>query len=200
MPSAAIVPAAGKAARFGGAKLLADVNGAPMLERTIRALLDGGVTDVIVVLAPDSEVMQRRPAIAALSESHVHTVVNPDPSRGMFSSVQCGLHAVRPTARAILVLPGDMPFVHPATVTAVLTAARNSVEPISPAHQGRRGHPLALPSCARSTLLAADARGSLDDVLRLLSLPRREVAVDDPGILRDIDTAADLIGSATPRG
>jgi CTP:molybdopterin cytidylyltransferase MocA len=199
MPSAAIVPAAGKGERFGAAKLLADVHGAPMLERTIRALLEGGIDDVIVVLAVESEVTRRRSAVAALGEPRVRIVVNPDPARGMFSSIQCGLHDVRPASRAILVLPGDMPFVRPGTVTAVLAAARDSAEPISPTHNGRRGHPLALPSCARAALLAADPRGSLDDVLRLLSLPRREVPVDDAGILRDVDTAADLSAAATPR-
>ena len=50
--SVAIVPAAGKAERFGGGKLIADIDGEPLLNRTLRSLLDGGVDHLVVVLAP----------------------------------------------------------------------------------------------------------------------------------------------------
>ena len=50
---AAVVPAAGKGERFGGGKLLAPVDGTPMLERTIHTLLEAGIADVVVVLAPE---------------------------------------------------------------------------------------------------------------------------------------------------
>jgi CTP:molybdopterin cytidylyltransferase MocA len=54
MRAIAIVPAAGKGSRFGpGPKLAAAIDGVPLLERTVRSLLDGAVDAVIVVLAPD---------------------------------------------------------------------------------------------------------------------------------------------------
>jgi molybdenum cofactor cytidylyltransferase len=187
---AAIVPAAGKGERFGGGKLLTPVDGVPMIERTIRSLLDGGVETVIVVLAPESDVSPS--SVAALGDPRVRTVVNRDPSRGMFSSIQAGLRLAPSGANPVLVLPGDMPFVRTQTVTAVVRAALDGAEPLSPTHDGRRGHPLALPGCTPAALLAADPRESLNDVLRMLLLPRRELPVDDPGILRDVDTRADL--------
>ena len=189
-PCAAVVPAAGKGERFGGRKLLAPVGGTPILECTIRSLLEGGVANVIVVLAPASEVTASN--VATLADPRVRTVVNPDPSRGMFSSIQAGLRLAPAGANPVLVLPGDMPFVRTETVAAIVNAARDGAEPISPTHDGRRGHPLALPACASAALLAADPKESLNDVLRMLVLPRRELPVDDPGILRDVDTRADL--------
>jgi molybdenum cofactor cytidylyltransferase len=187
---AAVVPAAGKGERFGGRKLLSPVEGVPMLERTIRSLLDGGIASVIVVLAPESEVTAS--TVTALADPRVRTAVNPDPSRGMFSSIQTGLRLAPAGANPVLVLPGDMPFVRAQTVTAIVRAAQDGAEPISPTHDGRRGHPLALPGCAPAALLAADPKESLNDVLRMLFLPRRELPVDDPGILHDVDTRADL--------
>ena len=44
-----MVPAAGSSTRFGTMKLLADVGGAPLLERTLGSLLDAGVARVVVV-------------------------------------------------------------------------------------------------------------------------------------------------------
>ena len=192
MVSTAIVPAAGKGERFGGRKLLANVDGAPMIERTVRSLLDGGVANVVVVLAPDSEVAAAGKTIPTLGDRRVRSVINSDPSRGMFSSIQAGLAAVADRTNVILVLPADMPFVRAATVVAILDAARQSGEPMSPTYDGHRGHPLALPACLRAALLAVDPKESLNDALRMLTLPRQELRVDDPGILRDIDTRRDL--------
>src|SRR5687767_8903461 len=118
MKPAAIVPSAGTGQRFGGRKLLADADGMPLLERTIRSLFDGGVTDVVVLLAPDSEIVTSAPQVAALADPRVRVVVNADPSRGMFSSIQTGLTALTRTADPILILPGDMPFVRAKTVAA----------------------------------------------------------------------------------
>ena len=55
MPAAAIVPAAGKGERFGGAKLVADIGGETLLNRTLRSLLDGGIDELIVVVAPHAD-------------------------------------------------------------------------------------------------------------------------------------------------
>jgi molybdenum cofactor cytidylyltransferase len=168
-----------------------------MIERTVRSLLDGGVANVVVVLGPDSEVAAAGAAIPAFGDRRVRSVINRDPSRGMFSSIQTGLQAVADRTNVILVLPADMPYVRAETVGAILIAARQSAEPMSPTYDGRRGHPLALPACLRAALLAVDPKESLNDALRILTLPRQELRVDDPGILRDIDTPHDLGGGQT---
>ncbi|MDX6552707.1 MAG: hypothetical protein QOH74_1195, partial [Gaiellales bacterium] len=85
MRSVAVVPAAGSAERFGGKKLLALVDGEPLLDRTIASLLDGGVDQIIVVVAPDAADLKHD--VNAFTDARVWPVVNPDPSRGMFSSL-----------------------------------------------------------------------------------------------------------------
>ena len=52
MRTVAVVPAAGSAERFGGAKLLTLIDGEPLLDRTISTLLNGGADQVIVVVSP----------------------------------------------------------------------------------------------------------------------------------------------------
>lgn len=186
MPSFAIVPAAGKGERFGpSSKLLANVDGEPMLGRTIRSLLDGGVDRVVVVTAPGAALG----SVAILSDSRVTTIVNPDPSRGMFSSIQAGMAAA--DGDPILVLPGDMPFVRAETVAAVLAASRLG-EIVSPRHGAKRGHPVALPGRLRSEILKADAASTLSAALEPFLADRLELDVDDPGIVRDVDTKQDL--------
>ena len=102
----AVVTAAGSAERFGGKKLLAPIDGEPLLDHTIRSLLEGGVTEVIVVVGTDARRELERD-VNAMNDSRVRPVENPDPSRGMFSSIQVGVATAN--GDALVVLPGDMP-------------------------------------------------------------------------------------------
>lgn len=182
----AIVPAAGASVRFGSMKLLATVQGVPLLERTLRSLLDAGVGRVVVVVAPGHGL-----DVPSLHDPRVNTVVNPDPSRGMFSSVQVGLAAA--DGDPILILPADMPFV-PADVIATLADhARRSQTAVVPTHQGRRGHPVVIPVRLREVILVQPATSTLKLALSsAIGGPPDEVTVDEPGVLRDVDVPADL--------
>lgn len=183
----AIVPAAGRARRFGGDKLIADVDGEPLLNRTLRSLLDGGVGNIVVVLAPGAafEAVE-----LFMNDARVARVVNPEPARGMLSSIQTGLTAA--DGDPILVLPGDMPFVSSATVAAVLAAAMESGRIVSPRFQGRLGHPVALPARMRDDIAGADSSSTLALLIEPYAGERRVVDVDDPGVLRDVDVREEL--------
>ena len=186
MPSVAIVPAAGKGERFGGAKLVARIHGEALIDLTLRSLLDGGVDRVIVVLAPGVSLSEAR----LLEDRRVQTVVNADPSRGMFSSIQTGLAVA--DGDPIVILPADMPFVQSRTVTAVIDACVRQHVVIVPAYDGRRGHPMALPAVLRDAVFRASPDSTLKAALASAHVERIELVVDDPGILRDVDTPADL--------
>ena len=212
MKAIGIVPAAGSGERFGGAKLLAGVDGGPLIARTVASLLDGGVDEVIVALGPDGE-----PVEAALADLRgVRVVLNPDPSRGMLSSIQAALgavgasvpagavdHAERPSGGAsefdaFAVLPGDMPFVAPGTVRSLLHVFQARGGIVSPRHGGKRGHPVLLPRSLRDEILAAPTAWTLHTVLAAHRSERVDVDLEDAGVLRDVDTRSDL-GTASER-
>jgi molybdenum cofactor cytidylyltransferase len=187
MPSLAIVPAAGRAERFGRQKLLEDLGGEPLLNRTVRCLLDGGVDRVIVVVPPQGGLE----AVPLLADPRVRVAINPDPSRGMFSSIQVGVAAAA-DEDPMLILPGDMPFVSAATVAAILAAPPDDSRVLVPRFNDHRGHPLALPRSLGSEILMANARSNLSGLLTSLGIEREYVDVQDPGILRDVDVRKDL--------
>ena len=193
MPSLAIVPAAGRGERFGStrdgaaSKLVAPVGGEPLLDRTLASLLDGGVDAVVVVVSPAAVL----DVVTRLRDPRVRVVVNPDPSPGMFTSIQVGWEAAG-EADPVLILPGDMPFVQPATVTAVVTACLRLGVVVSPRIGGRRGHPVGLPGRLRPIVLAAPRTSALGDLLGAQPGERVEIDVADPGILRDVDVKSDL--------
>ena len=190
MRSVAVVPAAGSAERFGGKKLLATIDGEPLLDRTIAALLDGGVDQIIVVVAPDADELQRD--VNAFADARVWPVVNPDPSRGMFSSLQAGMAEAQ--GDALVVLPADMPFVQGATVRLLLETFAEKSAIVSPRFNGKRGHPVVLPPSLRDEIRAADPTLTLHDILKRHQDQRVDIAVDDQGVLRDVDRPEDLAG------
>ena len=187
--SVAVVTAAGSAERFGGKKLLALVDGEPLLDRTIRSLLDGGVGEVIVVVGADARAELERD-VNALNDPRVRPVENPDPSRGMFSSIQEGVRTAQ--GDVLLVLPGDMPFVQPATVRTVLDVWALKRGIVSPRYNGKRGHPVAMPLALRDEITATDPSSNLHEVIKKHLDERTDVDVDDLGINRDIDRPEDL--------
>ncbi|HVR89354.1 MAG TPA: nucleotidyltransferase family protein [Candidatus Limnocylindria bacterium] len=190
MRSVAVVPAAGSAERFGGRKLLTPIDGEPLLDRTISSLLNGGADQVIVVLGPGSDELTRD--VNALSDPRVWSTVNPDPERGMFSSLQTGMAEAE--GDALLVLPGDMPFVESATVAILLAAYAKRAAIVSPRYHGKRGHPVVLPPALRDEIRAADPAMTLHDILKRHADLRMDVDVSDRGVVRDVDRVADLTG------
>ena len=190
----AVVTAAGSAERFGGKKLLTPIAGEPLLDHTIRSLLDGGVTEVIVVVSADARRELARD-INAMNDARVRVLENADPSRGMFSSVQIGVAGA--VGDAVLILPGDMPYVRPETVRALIAAYRDRAAIVSPRHQGKRGHPVVMPLSLRDEIAATAPTANLHDVIHHHQDERVDLEVEDAGVNRDVDIPADL---ERPRG
>ena len=185
----AVVTAAGSAERFGGKKLLVPIGGEPLLDHTIRSLLEGGVTEVIVVVGTDARPELERD-VNAMNDPRVRPVENPDPSRGMFSSIQVGVATAN--GDALVVLPGDMPFVRPETVRAVIAKFRERRAIVSPRYKGKRGHPVVMPLALRDEITTTAPTANLHDVIHHHQDERVDLDVDDPGVVRDVDTPADL--------
>ncbi len=190
MLAVGIVPAAGKGERFGGDKLLAGLKGEPLLNHTLRSLLDAGVSRVVVVLPPKDGTRDPgallKQGVPLLSDRRIALAVNPNPARGMLSSIQAGISGA--VGDMFVVLPGDMPYVKAETVTAVIDAAQETGLIVSPRHGGKRGHPIAIPGRLRAAIVKAPVSWTLQEVLLPEAQNRIEIDVDDAGVLRDVDT------------
>lgn len=173
----ALVLAAGKAERFGGGKLLAHFRGQPVLAHALRIACAAPVDRVIVVGGdgvdpPDGRVERLPLASASLSQS-----------------LKAGLAATG-DVDGVFVFLGDMPLVPPGMAALLLAALGDGFAAV-PDYRGLPGHPVLLSRGACT--LAADLTGDhgigrllrgRDDVVRL--------AVEDDGVVLDIDRPADL--------
>jgi CTP:molybdopterin cytidylyltransferase MocA len=185
----AIVLAAGASSRMGQPKALLRAGDRTFVRCVLDALHEGGADGAIVVVRPDADAVVREIAGAGFGRA----VANPDPARGQFSSLLVGLNAIDDgRVRAVLVTLVDVPLVRASTIAALLARARSTAMPIvRAAHGGRHGHPVVFARTLFGELRAADPEAGARTVVRAHSVD--DVDVDDPGVLRDVDTPDDYV-------
>lgn len=184
-----VVLAAGGGSRFKGTgpKLGQSFGAASVLAHTLEAVVSSGMPVVVVTVAPLVELAR---SIVASRDIVLLPPVG-SASReplGEGFSIAAGVSA-RPHAPGWLILPGDMPLVRPETLRAVAHALDSA--PVAYAqHRGRQGFPVGLSAELYSELVLLSG----DEGLRrmLVRYPSNAVDVFDPGVLDDINTAADL--------
>jgi molybdenum cofactor cytidylyltransferase len=158
-----------------------------LLGTTLRRVLS---THLPVVVVTTESLVDAASHHVALRDVVVVPAVGTATSQplGMGYSIAMGVSA-RPHASGWLVLPGDMPMVQPRTILAVAAALDHY--PIAYAqYRGHRGHPVGFGAELYSELV----RLSGDEGARRLiaRYPAHGVEVNDPGVLIDVDTEADL--------
>jgi CTP:molybdopterin cytidylyltransferase MocA len=188
--TAAIVLAAGHADRMGSNKLVLPLGAGTVIGRVVLTALAACDRVVVVIGLHDQETRTaaEQAAHSAGAEQRVKVVeaVTYDP--GMFISIQEGLRHTK-DADAVLIFPGDIPLVLPDTARAVRDAAlRSKVGVAVPACGGRRGHPVAIDARHIAELLSMSEHATLREFMAGLSSPAEVVAVEDTGMLLDMDT------------
>jgi molybdenum cofactor cytidylyltransferase len=165
-----IVLASGRGERFvasggSGSKLKALLLGKPVLEHTLESVRASGLPWHL--------------------EDAGHA--------GMGDSIATAVRAT-PGATGWLILPADLPLVQPATLRQVAQALADGAAAVQPVYQGQRGHPVGFGAASAAALAALSGPLGAAPVLRSLREAGAvvELAVDDAGILADIDTLGDL--------
>jgi molybdenum cofactor cytidylyltransferase len=172
---------------MGKQKLLLPFQGSTVLARVVDAFLGANIDQVLVVTPVGADDLR-----GALAGRPVQFVENPNASGDMLSSIRAGLQFLSPSARAVLICPGDLPLLEAALIREMLTAFHSSSRSILvPVHGNRRGHPLIMdPSLVPEVLTSFDGVG-----LRGLLEAHPEAIIDLPvpqeAVLRDLDTPED---------
>ena len=122
----------------GTNKLLLEIGQVPIIRRVVQAALESMVDEVVVVVGWQAE--QVRHALHGLS---CRVVVNPNYEKGQSESVKVGLSEINPTARAVLILPGDVAMIDSHSINAVIETYEKERCGIAVAcHHERFGHPI----------------------------------------------------------
>lgn len=183
-----MVLAAGSSTRMGQPKLLLPLAGRPILARTLDALRQTDVDEILLVLGADADRVRRE-----IPLSGVRAILNPEAAKGMSTSLRAGVRAAASSSDAFLIVLGDQPLVSPASVNVMLarwkaTAARILV----PTFRGMRGNPVLLHRSLSAEMAAITGDVGCRSVIRAHDSEVLEVPVDDPGVLIDLDTSEEV--------
>jgi molybdenum cofactor cytidylyltransferase len=178
-----LVLAAGAGTRFGSPKQLAELEGRPLLEHSIRAMMAAPVGRVVVVLGSGAEEV-----VEAVDMHGAEVVVCDRWAEGQSASLATGL-AELTDCEAVVVTLGDQPRLSPDAVRRVI-ATRNGAAAVRATYGGRPGHPVLLERELFEPL--RNVTGDHGARNLLMSVQVLDVPCDDLGGGEDVDTPAEL--------
>jgi molybdenum cofactor cytidylyltransferase len=193
----AILLSAGQSRRMGAAnKLLLPLDGEPLVRHAARALLAGGCTGLLAVTGHEADAVAE-----ALADLAPTTLTNPHPELGLSSSVRLAASAWPDDWAAAVIGLGDMPHVQPATIAALIAAFDDAAGRtiVVPSYRGKRGNPVLWGRRHRDWFAGLSGDIGAKALLSQLADHVVEVAVDDPGILADVDTPEAYAALTQPR-
>jgi molybdenum cofactor cytidylyltransferase len=170
---------------MGSNKMLADVEGVPMVRRVTETVLASRVAPVVVVSGHEPEALAR--ALAGLAVRIVH---NPEYEHGLSTSLRTGLAALPEDVEGVVVALGDMPLIEARHINK-LVAAFNPLEHRSicvPVSSGERGNPVlwGRQHFAAMRKLSGDRGARI--LMDSLSEEIAEVVIEGRAVLADVDT------------
>ena len=190
-PIGVIVLAAGQGSRFrqeAGAekdKLVADCTGR---EGAVHSMIEQVLVNLPVSLEKRVLVTTvDRPQVIRMAKAYGCEIVLIE-STGMGDSIAAGVAAC-PQLSGWLIVLGDMPFILPSSIECVVAEIADDAVSV-PVHQGEYGHPVGFGRSFGAALMALSG----DRGAKALFAQARvvEVAVDDPGVLWDVDVPEKL--------
>ena len=189
----AIVLAAGSSRRFGGDKRKATLpNGKMVIQQSVETALT----------CFDQVTLALRYGDNALAEE-LSNLIN-DPKLNIFQAPDSALgmgHSLANTIRqvnnwdGVFIFLADMPHLQQATInhlkeTFTVNQTNNPI--IAPTHKGQVGHPVGFAASYFNELAVLTGDKGAKPVMNANTSKVIEVTVDDPGVLKDVDTPEDL--------
>jgi molybdenum cofactor cytidylyltransferase len=148
------------------------------------------VDSVVAVVRPGDSVMA-----GAFAAHGARVSVCPRASDGMGASLAWGVRSA-PVAAGWIIALADMPWIDPPTIARVVASLRQGALFAAPRFQGSRGHPVGIAARFYSQLAALSGDDGARHLLAAHAASVQLIDVADAGVLRDVDTPADLLPPA----
>jgi molybdenum cofactor cytidylyltransferase len=190
----ALVLAAGQSRRMGRRnKLLAEIDGVPMVRRVVEQAIASRAARTLLVSGHEPDRLR-----AVLQGLQVEFVHNPDYAGGLSTSLRAGIEALGPEVDGAVVLLGDMPRVAQRHIDRLI-AAFNPLEGRAvcvPTYDGKRGNPVLFGRSLFAELKAVAGDVGARHLIGQHEDELAEVAMQDDAIFIDVDTPEALTAIA----
>lgn len=182
-----IVLAAGQALRMGLLKQLMQWGGQPLIRHVVKEVLASNFDLVKVVLGAYATEIEPH-----LADLDVKIIYNPDYRLGQSSSIKKGLEDVRPDLLGAAFILADQPLMERQTYNQLITVFKAKKPGILiPTYQNQAGNPVFFQRWFFKELLKIEGDTGGREIIRRYPEQVYRLAVDNPGILFDLDQPAD---------
>ena len=185
----AILLAAGQSRRMGGEnKLTKEIEGIPLIKRSVKNIIDSAVDELIIVLGYQKEIIEK----LIDKNEKIKFIFNKNFESGMASSIKTGLNNLSEKTEAFFICLGDMPMVNQNTYNHLIKS-RNNKEIIVPTYKGQQGNPVLFDKSMKEKVL--DIRGDVGakKILELNKAKILNVKITNQSIRKDFNTKDDFI-------
>jgi molybdenum cofactor cytidylyltransferase len=185
----AIILAGGESKRMNAPKMLLPFLGTTIIETVIANVKASEIENTIIVLGSFKEEI-----LSVVNDASVICCFNEYYKEGMLSSVKCGFRNLPETCSAVLVFQGDQPMIGKLVINEIIRAYIKSQKGIvMPVYDKKRGHPLLIDMKYRDEIENLKPEEGLRSLAANFNNDVLEVELNNPEILRDIDTHEDYI-------
>jgi len=183
--------AAGRSQRMGRPKLLLPWSDTSVVGHLVKQWRIAGATQIAVVC--DLGAVELQNELKRLSVSSANWIFNPQPERGMFSSIQCAARwdGWLPDLTHFAITLGDQPHLRQETLGELIASAKRNPESVcQPLRNARRRHPVIFPKRDFFELRNSEA-ANLKEFLAKSGTELAGFESTDAGLEFDMDTLAD---------
>ncbi len=182
-----LILAAGESKRMGLPKLLLPYGEKTVIETVLTVVKQSKLDQSLVVVHPDD-----RDISPLAKRMGFEIAVNPEPARGMLSSIIAGLERIPEKVEAVVLVLGDQPGISASAIDLLIIAYRLKEKGlVLPIYQGKRGHPILFDLKYRMEIKNLNPEIGLKQLIQLHPEDILEIPVNEPGIIYDLDTPED---------
>lgn len=180
--------AAGMSRRMGTPKQLLRIAGKTVLEHTLAKVRESAVDEIVLVLGFAADAVEKE-----ISTEGIKIVRNEDYQQGMGTSLRAGVATVGPNAKAALIVLADQPFVQAYTLNQLIEYhGKAKPQIVIPMYRGFRGNPVLLDRSIFPEVRELSGDVGCRAIFGTHTENIRKLAVNDVGILLDIDSHDDF--------
>jgi len=197
LPFGVLILGAGASSRMGRPKLLLPWHNTTVIGHIIGQWRELGALQIAVVQRNNDTALAAE--LDRLNLPKLDRIINPQPERGMFSSIVCAANWTgwNPEIASFAIALGDQPHLHLETLRGLLKCHSHHPGTVcQPEFQGRPRHPVLLPREVFYELRQTNSE-TLKDFLKLIPRPAVQYSVDDAALSLDLDTPEDYIKAMT---
>ncbi len=196
-----IILSAGKSSRMGRFKPLLEIDGVSAINRLIHSNQDACIDDIVVVTGHNREILEK-----AIADENVEIAFNPVYEQGMFTSIKTGLKKASEKGEFdfYFLFLVDVPLIPSNLITALYMGlvdydSHEESFKVSvlgdcftvPTYEGKKGHPLIIPSKYLNEILEHDGPNGLKDITNKYEKKLNRVETDEESVVLDMDVPED---------